>query len=246
MKKTITLLTLTLGVTLMSLGGTQTSAKTFSREMLAGGPPPSQPTSKPNSQPSTTKPTPPPSTPQTRPQKPTSGPNSSPHQTLNPWFNCRTREVWTPEKSSWCEKVEKMKNTSYQLPGLGDGNSPQNIQLQNGVYQNSSNRHYFGLLDQSKLIVFADVNKDNKSDGIGLIAVNRGKSGFLVYLVMVSDVVNAPKNVSSTLLGEGVNVQSIHVNQGKIEVEMIKPNPLTRITQTYVLERNQLKLMTEK
>jgi hypothetical protein len=272
MRNAIALLTLTAGLGLLSLGNiTTTWAKSSpSSERLAGGPPPSQPTSSPTptstqpmSSPSTAKPTStqPMSTPTTgKPSasaSPTSQTNSTttaPMTTPNTvvWYNCRTREVWSPEKTAWCQKVEKLKNTSYQLPGLGEGNSAIKIQLQNGGYVNNEEKQRIIFVDQSGLITFGNIKNDNNEDAVSLLVVNADPSNSFIYLTPVINVNQNPQNVGSVFLGDRVQVQSIKLNNRQIEVKLIKhtPNdakgtPTLPVTQIYRLEGNKLIWVSE-
>ncbi len=272
MRHPIALLTLTAGLGLLSLGNiTTTWAKSSpSSERLAGGPPPSQPTSSPTptstqpmSSPSTAKPTStqPMSTPTTgKPSasaSPTSQTNSTttaPMTTPNTvvWYNCRTREVWSPEKTAWCQKVEKLKNTSYQLPGLGEGNSAIKIQLQNGGYVNNEEKQRIIFVDQSGLITFGNIKNDNNEDAVSLLVVNADPSNSFIYLTPVINVNQNPQNVGSVFLGDRVQVQSIKLNNRQIEVKLIKhtpkdakDTPTLPVTQIYRLEGNKLIWVSE-
>jgi|GEM_PF-2284028 len=272
MRHPIALLTLTAGLGLLSLGNiTTTWAKSSpSSERLAGGPPPSQPTSSPTptstqpmSTPSTGKPTStqPMSTPTTgkpassaSPTSQTNSTTTAPMTTPNTvvWYNCRTREVWSPEKTAWCQKVEKLKNTSYQLPGLGEGNSAIKIQLQNGGYVNNEEKQRIIFVDQSGLIAFGKIKDDNNEDAVSLLVVNADPSNSFIYLTPVINVNQNPQNVGSVFLGDRVQVQSIKLNNRQIEVKLIKhtpkdakDTPTLPVTQIYRLEGNKLIWVSE-
>lgn len=160
-----------------------------------------------------------------------------------PWYNCRTREVWSPAKTAWCQKVRNLGNTRYQLGEFGW------LQLKNGTYENPAKYIAATLINQPGTIAFADLNKDKQEDAVALVSVNSGASGILVYLSAVEYVSNS--STTSVLLGDRVKVQSISVN-GQIKVDLIKhrPNeplccPTQAVTQTYELQGNNLVLVNE-
>jgi hypothetical protein len=261
MRNAIALLTLTAGLGLVSLGNTTTTwAKSSpSSERLAGGPPPTQPTLSPSPTPTSTQPMSTPSTgkpsPSASPKGQTNSTTTAPTTTANTvvWYNCRTREVWSPEKTAWCKKVERLKNTSYQLPGLGEGNSAIKIQLQNGGYVNKEQKQRIIFIDQAGLITFGYLNNDEKNeDAVSLLVVNADPSNSFIYLTPVINVNQNPKNVGSVFLGDRVQVQSIKLNNRQIEVKLIKhaPNdpkgtPTLPVTQIYRLEGNKLIWVSE-
>jgi hypothetical protein len=272
MRHPIALLALTAGLGLLSLGNiTTTWAKSSpSSERLAGGPPPSQPTSSPTptstqpmSTPTTGKPTStqPMSTPTTGKPSPSASPTSQTNSTTTAptttpntvvWYNCRTREVWSPEKTAWCQKVEKLKNTSYQLPGLGEGNSAIKIKLENGGYVNNEQKQRIIFVDKSGLITFGNIKNDNNEDAVSLLVVNADPSNSFIYLTPVINVNQNPQNVGSVFLGDRVQVQSIQLKNRQIEVKLIKHTPKDSkdaptlpVTQIYRLEGNKLIWVSE-
>lgn len=165
-------------------------------------------------------------------------------ESKEPWYNCKTREVWSLEKQAWCQKVEKLKNAKYELAGFGL------VQLKNGRYENRANRTTVTLVDQPGGIIFTDLNKDAQTDALAMLTVNSGASGMFTYLSATLNASNA-SNATSILLGD-VKVQSVAVNAGKIKVNMLKYRqneplccPTLPVTQTYRFRENKLVLVKE-
>jgi hypothetical protein len=180
----------------------------------------------------------------------TTAPTTKPNTVV--WYNCRTREVWSPEKTAWCQKVEKLKNISYQLPGLGEGNSAIKIKLENGGNVNKEQKQRIIFVDQSGLITFGNIKNDNNEDGVSLLVVNADPSNSFIYLTPVINVNQNPQNVGSVFLGDRVQVQSIQLKNRQIEVKLIKHTPTDSkdaptlpVTQIYRLEGNKLIWVSE-
>lgn len=152
-----------------------------------------------------------------------------------PWYNCRTREVWTPQKQAWCENVERVKNATYQLPDIGS------VQLQNGSYQDQTKAITVSLVDKPGLIAFADLNNDGNEDAVTVLVVNGDSE--TSYLSSVLNVAN-PRNVSSVELGDRAQVQSIAINGEQIQANITK-NDSSQVMQMYALSNNTLTLVSE-
>lgn len=157
------------------------------------------------------------------------------------WYNCRSREVWTPAKKAWCQKTEVLKNSKYQLASSGL------VQLQRGLYENPSQQTTVRLLDQPGTIAYGDLSRDGREDGIAIVAANTGGTGVFVYLTAVMDVSRAPQEGISVLLGDRVRVEALSVKPGQVMVEMLAQGPkdamccpTQRVRQTYTLRNNQL------
>ncbi|WP_084544362.1 hypothetical protein [Chroogloeocystis siderophila] len=151
-----------------------------------------------------------------------------------PWYNCRTRELWTLQKQAWCQKAERVKNMTYQLPNVGS------VQLQNGSYQARTKGVTVTLIDKPGALAFTDINDDGNEDAVTVLVVNGTEA---VYLSPVLNVASNPRNVNSVLLGDRVQVQSIVVNAGQIQANITKNNQA--LTQTYTISGNNLTLVSE-
>lgn len=152
-----------------------------------------------------------------------------------PWYNCRTREVWTLQKQAWCQKAERVKNTTYQLPNVGS------VQLRNGFYQDQAKAVTVTLVDKPGFITFADLNNDGNEDAVAMLTVNEETA----YLSSVLNIASNPRPVEAVLLGDRIQVQSIVVNAGQIQVNVTKNDPPQAVMQTYTMQGNTLALVSE-
>lgn len=149
-------------------------------------------------------------------------------------YNCLTREVWSPEKQAWCNKLKILQNLSYSLPDRGT------VTLTNGTFGNVSTPIKATLNTKPDLIAFGDVNGDRNEDAVALLDVTAGKSArSSVYLVTALNINNQPQPIPATLLGDRVQVSSIAVREGKIAVTMVTPKPNQpdlRVTRAYQVQ----------
>ncbi len=94
---------------------------------------------------------------------------------------------------------------------------------------------------------YGDVTGDGQADAVVYLAENSGGSGVFSYLAAVVDQEGKPVNVATTLLGDRVRVNSITIENGEIEVDMVQagPNdpaccPSRHVVKTYALQGDQL------
>lgn len=138
------------------------------------------------------------------------------------WYNCLTREVWSPEKQTWCDKVKQLQNAVYTIPNYGT------ITLTNGQYENTEQRFRVSLINKQGLIAFGDVNGDGAEDAAVMLDVNSGGSGMFVYLTVVPNVgqVSQPlKPLESVLLGDRVTLNSLSIADQAITLNMVTQGP---------------------
>jgi len=152
-----------------------------------------------------------------------------------PWYNCRTREVWTLQKQAWCQKAERVKNATYQLPNVGS------VQLRNRFYQDQAKAVTVTLVDKPGFITFADLNNDGNEDAVAILTVNEETA----YLSPVLNIASNPRPVDAVLLGDRIQVQSIMVNTGQVQANITKNDPPQAVMQTYTLQGNTLALVSE-
>lgn len=133
------------------------------------------------------------------------------------YYNCLTREVWSPQKQEWCDRVAQLKNAEYQLVDMAT------VHLVDGRYENREEYTIANLIEREGSIVFADVDGGAEEEAIVLISANFGGSGTFVYLMVMSgDRYSGYRTVTSALLGDRVNVHSIGLNaEGDIQVNML-------------------------
>jgi hypothetical protein len=97
-----------------------------------------------------------------------------------------------------------------------------------------------------------DLNADGVADAAVLLVENSGGSGSFVYLAAVLNEGGQPVNAATTLLGDGVQVSSLTIEEGRIRVEALTfaPEdpmccPSVQQTLVYELQGDTLVLVTE-
>jgi hypothetical protein len=167
--------------------------------------------------------------------------------TMKPPYNCRTREVWSAEKKAWCQKVESLKNATYQIPDYGT------VKMTNGRFEKNGSttgeRWAAGVTD---MVVFDNLADDKTEDAAVLLWVNSGGSGQFTYLAVVKDVLHSPKNVSTVLLGDRVKINTFSTQSGRIDLNLLTQGandplccPTQEVSQSYTLQNDRLELLPQ-
>ncbi|WP_017297917.1 YbaY family lipoprotein [Nodosilinea nodulosa] len=157
---------------------------------------------------------------------------TQPDQTQPEWYNCLTREVFTPEKQAWCDRWSKLQNGTYIVP-LGFGPEPtfETVTLENGEY-NRPGELLVSLANEPNWLAFGDLNGDGKTDAAVLFGVNQGGGTNLVtYLAAVMDIDGEAQALRPVALGERIMLN------GPTTIENQRIN-LSQLTQTEVINRS--------
>lgn len=162
------------------------------------------------------------------------------------WHNCLTREVWRPEKQAWCRRVEVLKNLTYDLPQFGTA------ALTNGEYEkNTVAGLRVNLLNRPYTIAFGTLADGTEAAAVILVA-NSGGTGNFVHLAVAREQGTHFTPIATTLLGERVNIESVQILNGQIQIDLIShgPNdaaccPTQPLRQVYVLAGDRLTLVSE-
>lgn len=179
------------------------------------------------------------------PPRPTAPAQPSSQATMKPPYNCRTREVWSAEKKAWCQKVERLKNITYQIPDYGM------VKMTRGRFEKNTStdgdRWAAGVTD---LVAFDDLTNDKTEDAVVLLWVNSGGSGQFTYLAVVKDVSRNPKNVSTVLLGDRIKINAFSAQSGRVDLNLLTQDaddplccPTQAVNQSYVLQNDRLELL---
>ncbi|MDJ0508226.1 MAG: hypothetical protein QNJ64_03055 [Crocosphaera sp.] len=181
-----------------------------------------------------------------------------------PWYNCSTREAWSPAKKEWCRKVKKLQNMTYIFPDrLEEGDIERSsITLTNGAYYRQRTAQanafrvelFYNRKEQDRSypspennIIFADLNRDGIDEAIVLVGFWGGGSGYWTHISVVTQMNSTPINIDSINLGDRTVTKSWKVIDGKIQVNLIThaPDdglccPTVPVTWTYQLQGNKL------
>jgi hypothetical protein len=152
-----------------------------------------------------------------------------------PWYNCLTREVWSPQKQDWCSKVNQLQNAAYTLPELGT------LQLSRGRYENQQTQVTVHLMNQTGMVQFGDLNGDGREDALTVLTVRKG-SDVLTYLVAALNQNDRLQPTAPLFLGDGVQIKSMVIESGQVKANLLTPAPedpiccpTQNVTRTYRL-----------
>ncbi|HEY9625782.1 MAG TPA: hypothetical protein V6C84_00635 [Coleofasciculaceae cyanobacterium] len=159
-----------------------------------------------------------------------STPDSLSPNALSPnllWYNCLTREVWTPAKQAWCQKAETLKNATYTIPQNPSYATPEmiSVKLTNGRYEDAARQLSLTFATQRGTFVFGDLNGDRIEDAVSLLTLNTGGSGVFTYLVASVNQEGTLKPSIPVLLGDRIQFQSMAIESGQINVSMVTQGP---------------------
>lgn len=157
------------------------------------------------------------------------------------WYNCMTREVFTPEKRAWCDRLDIALNASYSVPTLGDQPQVGVINFDNGRFEDPNRRLNAVLSRQQGQIAFGDLDGNDQQDAVMIMAVNTGGSGIFVYLAPLLNLEGTIESPMLAGLGDRIQVNRVRIlDDGLISVNMIiqGPNdpqccPTQEVTQFY-------------
>ncbi|MBD3885108.1 YbaY family lipoprotein [Phormidium tenue FACHB-886] len=172
------------------------------------------------------------------PLQPAAVGQSTPQSASPPaWYNCLTREAWTPEKQAWCNKLKAVQNATYTLPDAGS------ISLTNGIYENPAQEYSVRLANQEGLINFGDINKDGVEDAVVLLSTNGGGTGQYIYMAAVLDVNGDAQPLLATFLGDRIRINAISIKDNQVTVNLLiqKPDdpaccPTQAVTRVYAMQ----------
>lgn len=149
------------------------------------------------------------------------------------WYNCRTLEVFTPEKQAWCDQLQKLQNATYTVPtGLEPSADYTTVTLQNGRYQRDDGQFFVELVNEQNWLAFGDINGDGNDDAAAIFGVALDPDGrqLATYLTAVLDVDGTAQALSPIRLGERILLG------GPITIDTNRIN-LPFLTQTELIER---------
>lgn len=127
------------------------------------------------------------------------------------WYNCRTREVFTPAKQAWCNRWQTLQNATYIVPtNFDEIPESRSVTLELGRYRNEADQMFVQLVDERNWIAFGDVNNDGRQDAAVVLGVASNPAGREVatYLTVVLDVDGAAQALAPVRLGERIRLKA--------------------------------------
>lgn len=145
--------------------------------------------------------------------------------------------------------IEQIQNTQYQL--LVPETS-RVIQLINGTYQSGTDTlaEDYAYVMMTQFFALGDITGDGLGDAAVIFLENYGGTGQFGVLAIYANVSGEPLFVTSTLIDDRPQINSIALNNGEIFIDAIVHSfedggccPTLQTTQTYALVNNQLRLI---
>ncbi|MCM1984971.1 META domain-containing protein [Lyngbya confervoides] len=107
------------------------------------------------------------------------------------WYNCLTREVFTPEKKAWCDRWQALQSATFIVP-VGQETHPTytTATLSYGRYKASHGSLFVELVNQKGWITFGDLTGNGRDDAAVILKVAHHalQSPAAIYLSTVLDV----------------------------------------------------------
>lgn len=123
------------------------------------------------------------------------------------WYNCLTREVFSAQKRTWCDRWKTLQNTTYIVPTSLDSHPEYTpVTLNNGRYQRKDGNFFVELVNERNWLTFGDLNDDGKQDAAVIFGVALDPNGKSVatYLTAVLNVDSKPRALTPIRLGERI------------------------------------------
>jgi hypothetical protein len=115
--------------------------------------------------------------------------------------------------------LDMLRNGTYYLP-----NYKHTVKLVNGAYSEGSGTDQYSVQMQDA-IVFGDLNDDGVADAAILLVENGGGTGEFESVVAVLNTNGAPTQAGQSLLGDRVQVRSMTINSGLLDLDMLVQGP---------------------
>jgi hypothetical protein len=154
------------------------------------------------------------------------------------WYNCLTREVWTPEKKAWCDRWKTLKNATYLVPASLTPNAElMQVTLKNGRYQRQDGKFFVELVNEKNWLTFGDLNGDGKQDAAVIFGVALDPNGKAIgtYLTAVLDVDGKPRAIAPIRLGGRIMLNGpIEIDNNSVTVPLLTQKEV--INRVYVIQ----------
>ncbi|MBW4653174.1 MAG: YbaY family lipoprotein [Kaiparowitsia implicata GSE-PSE-MK54-09C] len=184
---------------------------------------------------------------QPAPPSPPAQPEAADSPTTN-WYNCLTREVFTPDKQAWCDSLNRLLNGSYSTPTLGPEPQVGVINFENGQFSDPNRELVATLFREQGRVAIGDITGDGETDAVMVMVVNTGGTGNFVYLAPVLDVDGMPNSLMPVGLGDRTRVNTVTIlgdSQFSVNMVVQGPNdpaccPSQEVTQFYAIENGEI------
>lgn len=152
------------------------------------------------------------------------------------WYDCRTREVFTPAKQAWCDRWNKIQNGTFIVPtSLEPQPQYTTITLKNGRYERPDGKFFVELVNQRGWHTFGDLNGDGNLDAAVIFGVALDPTGKQIgtYLSAVLDVDSKARAITPIKLGDRILLgDTLKIENQRVIVPFLTQTKL--IKQVYV------------
>jgi hypothetical protein len=152
----------------------------------------------------------------------------------NVWYNCLSREVFTPEKQDWCDRWQVLQNGTFIVPENLDPDAEfTTVTLENGEYMQEDGQFGVVLVNERGWQTFGDIDGDGKEDAAVIFGVALDPNGREIgtFLTAVMDIDGEAQALTPTKLGDRILLNApIHIADNRITVPFL--------TQTETFDRD--------
>lgn len=147
------------------------------------------------------------------------------------WYNCLTREVFTPQKQAWCDRWQTLQNATYIVPtSLAESPEYTSVRLEAGRYQFAGSQTQVELVNEPGWLAFGDLDGDGKTDAAVIFGLALDPDGAAVgtYLSTVLDIDGAARALNPVKLGERIALNSpIAIADQRVVVPVLSAQAVT-------------------
>jgi hypothetical protein len=122
------------------------------------------------------------------------------------WYNCLSREVFTPAKQTWCRRWQILQNATYRVPtSLAANPEYKTVTLSDGRYQ-EDDQFFVRLVNQQGWLTFGDINGNDRVDAAVILGVALDPNGreIVTYLTALIDIDETAQPLQPVLLGDRI------------------------------------------
>jgi hypothetical protein len=153
------------------------------------------------------------------------------------WYDCRTREVFTPAKRAWCDRWNKIQNGTFIVPASLDPN-PEYITviLKNGRYERQDGKFFVELVNQRGWNAFGDLNGDGTPDAAVILGVALDPTGKQIgtYLSAVMNVDSKARAITPVKLGDRILLgDTLKIENQRVIVPFLTQTELIKQVYTF-------------
>jgi hypothetical protein len=161
------------------------------------------------------------------------------------WYNCLTREAFTPEKQVWCDRWQAVQNADYIVPtSLTENPAYTTVTLENGRYEQSDGEMLVVLANEQNWLTFGDIDGDGKEDAAVIFGVVPDGTALATYLTVLLDIDGSAQAVTPIVLGERIMLNGpITIDNARVTVPFLTSTAV--LNRSYVVDGSSLLELTQ-